>query len=272
MRLLLAALTLAFAPIVAAAELGTVTVTEGDVRLLRGDAYYQAVAGVELARQDVVETGAGASAQLDMADGSILKLGPDTRLALSEYQIDDQRHVVRAGLDVLAGWLRFAVAKLGPDARYRIDSPVMSVGIRGTEGVLQAGSDGGEFALDEGAVDITAPNDAGVPPAHVVAGQFVERRRGDRFQLQRSIPARFAQRLPAGLRAHLQRRIHLLRQRGVPPRMIRRVMRRDAQRHLRAHPGMQPEMRQRFERMQNHDRARRREANRGARMGNSPPP
>lgn len=77
---------------------------------------------------------------------------------------------MQVGLDVLTGWLRFAVAKLTPAARYTIDSPIMTVGMRGTEGVIQVGMDTGDFALDEGAVDITAPDDVRAQRALVVAG------------------------------------------------------------------------------------------------------
>src|SRR6185436_9253469 len=114
--------------------IGVFTATTGEVRVLRAQNYLAAAPGVEIAKDDIVETGKDSAAQLDMEDGSSLKLGPDTRMMLSDYKLDSKKNVVSASLDVLSGWLRFAVAKLKPSGNYKFRTPVIVVGVRGTEG------------------------------------------------------------------------------------------------------------------------------------------
>jgi hypothetical protein len=231
-----------------AGVIGVFTEVEGEVQLLRGENYLAAASGVEVEQQDIVETSAGATAQLDMEDGSVFKLGPETRLVLSDYQLDGDRNVVSAGLDVLAGWVRFAVSKLRGAGSYAFRTPVMTVGVRGTEGVIEAESESGGLHLEEGEVEIAgAGDDAGAFVAErVTAGQFVQRQRGQRFQRLDRPPPEFARRLPPVVRHKLERRAQELRRRGVPPRVIRRMTREDAQRFLQRHPHAHERVRERF--------------------------
>ena len=155
------------------AGVGVVTQTAGAVQLLRADAYVAAEQGVEIEEQDIVETGADASAQIDMEDGTVLKLGPDSRLAVSEYRLGADKGVLAAGLDLLSGWLRFAVAKLKPDSGYNIHTPVLTIGVRGTEGTIEADNDAGGLHLEEGEVQVSAadaPGAAAAAPGRVAAG------------------------------------------------------------------------------------------------------
>ena len=62
-----------------AGSVGVFSEVNGDPRIQRGDAYYAAAQGVEVDENDIVETGADASAQIEMKDGSVLKLGAGSR-------------------------------------------------------------------------------------------------------------------------------------------------------------------------------------------------
>lgn len=245
---LVAVLALLFPLAAPAGVVGVFTDVDGEVHLLRGENYLAAASGVEVEQQDVVETASGATAQLDMEDGSVFKLGPDTRLVLSDYQLDNERNVVSAGLDVLSGWVRFAVAKLRGSGSYAFHTPVMTVGVRGTEGVIEADNDSGGLHLEDGEVEIAgAGTDArGFAAERVTAGQFVQRQRGQRFQRLDRPPPEFARRLPPAVQHKLQRRALELRQRGVPPRVIRKMTREDAQRFLQRHPNANERVRERF--------------------------
>ncbi|HLQ26087.1 MAG TPA: FecR family protein [Acidiferrobacterales bacterium] len=230
----------------ALADIGVFTETSGDVKLLRGEYYFAATPGVEVQEQDIVETGADASTQIEMTDGSVLRLGANSRLVLSEYRLDSEGGVIKANLDVLAGWLRFVVAKLRSNAEYAIDTPTMTVGVRGTEGVIEAKSTQGGLYLEEGAVEAKAPDMPGQQVAQLKAGEYIERAHGHAFQHFRAPPPAFHNRIPPACRQRLQRRARFLRQRGVPPRQIRRITREDAQRYLQQHPHRRQMLDQRF--------------------------
>ena len=97
-------------PMVATAGIGVFADVQGDTRIQRGEAYLAAAPGVDVEEDDIIETGDNASAQVEMQDGSMLKLGAASRLLLADYEFDSGGNVVSAGLEVLSGWLRFAAS------------------------------------------------------------------------------------------------------------------------------------------------------------------
>lgn len=207
-----------------ASTVGVISDTRGDTRLLRGNEAFIAAAGVEVHAQDIVTTGADAAVQIDMDDGTVFRLGPATRLELAQYRLDDERGVIDAGVKLIAGWLRFAVAKLKPNAAYRIHAPTLTLGIRGTEGVVEARVDETALAMEEGEVAVEAPDlaaDANATPPIVRAREYLVRRPGARLLPAVAVPAAFWQRAPAHLRVKAARRAHLLPRRGLLPKSMR---------------------------------------------------
>lgn len=207
-----------------ASTVGVISDTRGDTRLLRGNEAFIAAAGVEVHAQDIVTTGADAAVQIDMDDGTVFRLGPATRLELAQYRLDDERGVIDAGVKLIAGWLRFAVAKLKPKAAYRIHAPTLTLGIRGTEGVVEARVDETALAMEEGEVAVEAPDlaaDANATPPIVRAREYLVRRPGARLLPAVAVPAAFWQRAPAHLRVKAARRAHLLPRRGLLPKSMR---------------------------------------------------
>lgn len=153
-RLILVLLLLCLSPLAMAASvsMGVITQLEGQVQLLRDRAFYEAGIGTEIFRTDAVTTGSDGLVQLDMVDGAGLRIGADSRLRFSEYEFDDKGNVVSAAVDVLAGWVRFAVSKLqeNKDGASQADveeSPFSSAQVACREGggasPLLAGQPGG---------------------------------------------------------------------------------------------------------------------------------
>ncbi len=231
-------------PMAATAGIGVFADVQGDTRIQRGEVYLAAAPGVDVEEDDIVETGDNASAQVEMRDGSLLKLGAASRLLLADYKFDSGGNVVSAGLEVLSGWLRFAVSKLrGNESRYAISTPTMTIGIRGTEGVIEAHGARGGLLLEEGEVAVRAAEAGSVP---VRAGEYIERAPGQPFARPGAVPPAFRARMPATMQARMARRAHLLKQRGVPPRQIRHIQREDRERYLRQHPHLRQKFEQRF--------------------------
>ena len=220
----------------------------GDVQFLRDDHYFEAALGVEVLAQDMIETGAEASAQLDMADGTVLRIGPGSHLSLSDYDLDDNDNAVRVGLELVSGWLRFAVSKLRDSARFDIETPTMTIGIRGTEGVIQAADSQDNLFLDDGVVEVVASGATDSAPVRtrLRSGEYVEHVRGRPFLHRSDVPATFRQHLPQVLHRRALRRAHLLPRRGQLPRQIRRMEDGDVQRYLKRHPHMRQPLQQRL--------------------------
>lgn len=235
---------LLLAPAIASASVGVFTDVTGDTRIQRGELYLAAAPGVDVEEDDIIETGSNASAQAEMNDGTLLKLGAGSRLLLADYKFDNGGNVVSAGLEVLSGWLRFAVSKLrSNDSRYAISTPTMTIGIRGTEGVIEAGNARGGLFLEEGEVAVHAAEAGSVP---VRAGEYIERAAGRPFARPGAVPPAFRARMPATVQPRMARRAQLLRQRGVAPRQIRRIQKDDRERYLQQHPHLRQKFEQRF--------------------------
>ncbi len=231
-------------PPAATAGIGVFADVQGDTRIQRGEAYLAAAPGVDVEEDDIIETGDHAGAQVEMHDGSMLRLGAASRLLLADYKFDSGGNVVSAGLEVLSGWLRFAVTSLRrSESRYAISTPTMTIGIRGTEGVIEADGARASLFLEEGEVAVRAADAGGIP---VRAGEYLERASGRPFARPGAVPSAFRARMPAVLQPRMARRAHLLKQRGVPPRQIRRILREDRERYLRQHPHLRQKFEQRF--------------------------
>lgn len=227
------------------AGVGVFTETTGEVRIQRADAWLVAAPGVDVEADDIVETGANAETQMDMKDGSVFRLGANSRMLLSEYNLDRDNSVISAGVEMLNGWLRFAVARLRSTERhFNIQTPTMTVGIRGTEGVLETGNERNGLLMEEGHVEVEAP---GTKRGTVRAGQFIEHRPGVKRFRPSPPPKAFRERLPRSLQARAERRAHLLKQRNVAPRHLRALTNEDRERFQREHPHRQKLMEKRFE-------------------------
>ena len=237
---------LLLAPVVATASIGIFTEVQGDTRIQRGEAYLAAAPGVSVDEDDIIETGSNAGAQVDLNDGSLLKLGADSRLLLAGYKFDSSGNIASAGLEMLSGWLRFAVSRLrGNDSSYAINTPTMTIGIRGTEGVIEAHSTRGGLFLEEGEVAVHAADAGSIP---LRAGEYIERSASQPFARPGPVSAAYRGRVPSGLQARMVRRAYLLKQRGVPPQQIRHLQRDDRERYLRQHPHLRQKFEQHFHR------------------------
>jgi len=231
----------------APASIGVVTEIEGEVQLLRENTFYEAGIGVEIYKTDAVVTGHDGQVQFDMVDGTNLRIGSDTRLRFSEYELDEQGNVVSAVVDVLSGWLRFAVSKLQENSTYNIDTPTMTIGIRGTEGVAEAGSSSSGLFLDEGSVNVMGVGaGAADSPMEISAGEYVQRPQGQ--ALRREIMSERLQntRIPPRMRVRMARRMHLLKSRGANPRRLRAAESAELRQFLLDNPEARDEIRHRL--------------------------
>ncbi len=120
--------------------IGSVTKAEGTVTLVRADGTrVQAAEGDPVYQGDTVETGADAAVGITFLDDSAFSLGGTGRMVLDEYVYDPASGSGESSVSLLSGVFSFVsgeIAKNGPDAM-TVDTPVATIGIRGTRGVIQ---------------------------------------------------------------------------------------------------------------------------------------
>jgi len=231
-----------------AGEAGFVTETINSARLIRGDSVYSLEAGIALASEDIIETDADSHAQLEMQDGSVLEVGPSSQLYLSEYRLDQSKQVEKAEVSLIIGWLRFITAKLGPSRSYRFITPTMTIGIRGTEGVILAEDDNSSLSLNEGEIELSELDSEGrISRAdRLLAGEYVARRQGQRLQRLREAPSAFRDQIPPLFRQRLVRKLKDLKRRGIKLKRLRQIDFRDMQKIIRTNPGIRDRLIERY--------------------------
>jgi hypothetical protein len=127
------------APAVLASEAGSITRMEGDVRIIRNKQTIQAKPGSEVQPKDRVVTGANGSAGITTVDKALLTLGPNSHLVIDEFAFNKQTQEGNMAVRFLKGTFAMvtgAIGKLSPE-RTKISTPTATIGIRGTEFVVQ---------------------------------------------------------------------------------------------------------------------------------------
>jgi hypothetical protein len=194
-------------------DIGTVTLLEGALRVIRGTTIYAGAEGVRLRQGDILENGEGGFAQLELQGGTIAVLGPSSRLFLF-------RHGAGSEMVLLSGWLKGESAAAA--GAYRYSSPLLGSSTKDGTVVLRTGEDLAEIFIESGSANVSEVGSGGswVHPVSAKAGQFFTRRRGKSVATNpRPTPA-FVDALPHAFRDTLPSR--LARFSGKKPVELRR--------------------------------------------------
>ena len=134
------------------------------------------VPGMELKAGDRLRTGAGSRLLLKLAEGSLVKLGENGRLSLSE--LVPSKEIFKAALGVLEGAFRFTTDLMAKNRRRDINIHVSQVtaGIRGTDLWGRSREDNQIVCLIEGAIEVGAPEEKPVTMDQPL--QFYQRTKG----------------------------------------------------------------------------------------------
>lgn len=126
-------------PAVASAEIGRIKSVVGTASVVRGKAVAPATAGYQLLVSDVISTGKDGRIGITFIDNSRFAVGPNSRVALSQFEFDDTTHkgkslttVDRGSLAVVSG----QIAKENKDAM-KVRTPTSLLAARGTRFVVE---------------------------------------------------------------------------------------------------------------------------------------
>ena len=142
--------------------------------------------GTQLSEQDRIITGKDAMVILIFSDQARVALRPDSELLIRSYKVDPKGVETQLHLDLLRGTVRQIsghAAQKQPE-RYRLNTPIAAIGVRGTDFLAKAGEGLVEAYVHEGAIVVAPLAGAGtpgeVPAANLGAGFGVQYSRADR--------------------------------------------------------------------------------------------
>ena len=114
--------------------IGTVKTQSGPVVIVRGAQVIDAAVRMPLYEKDAVKTRAGGSVGIILKDDTVLSLGPDSELVLTEFMFAPREGKLSLVARLLQGTATFIsgiIAKLAPE-NARLETPSATIGIRGT--------------------------------------------------------------------------------------------------------------------------------------------
>lgn len=182
-----------------AAEVGTLTIVEGNARVLRGVSWHKLLPGVRLEEADIVEAEDRTQVQLETTTGVLNLVGPGTLYVVGIASRNGQQ----AGpleLVLTRGWLK--LANKPPGAGLRMRSPLAVLNVN--DGVVVVHMESGllEVFLEAGGARIAETGkDGKEASAHDVRpGEYWGRPADRPFSSERRPPPQFVAALPRHLK------------------------------------------------------------------------
>jgi len=134
----LLSLSLGLSVSAAAADIGLIKTSKGQVTIEREGGTLPGTVGTRLQMSDIVKTGANSSVGITMDDDSLLSAGPNSVLSLDRYAFDPTTRNGRFDASLNKGTLAVIsgrIAKQAPDSM-TVRTPTAILGVRGTEFVV----------------------------------------------------------------------------------------------------------------------------------------
>ena len=93
-------------------------------------------------RGDVVQTGADGRVGINFADGTSFNLSSNARMALNEFVYDPNGKSNSTMFNLTKGTFTFVAGKIAKTGDMKIDTPVATMGVRGTTPHIEISDDG----------------------------------------------------------------------------------------------------------------------------------
>ena len=146
---------------------GEVTLTVGKAMIVGADGTATAVRrGASVHAGDRVETAEGGHVHIRFVDGALVSVRPTSRLVVEDYQynpVQIEQSLVRFRLDRGVARAISGAAAEGARERFRLNTPLVAIGVRGTDFVVRAGEGQTQAYVNQGAI-VMAPFGEGCQP------------------------------------------------------------------------------------------------------------
>ena len=174
------------------APLGLVTIVEGDVSVMRGTHEHAVAAGLRLQAEDIVRTGAGTRlARIELDDGTVLDLGPQTDLLLQPRVLAAPAERA-ASAYLLRGWLKIGTPADAGGSDVAIASARLDVAGLAGQVVVRALPQASLVFVEGGRAEVIERANG-----KAIATQAL--RDGDAFALRAALPGALLRRPPPDL-------------------------------------------------------------------------
>lgn len=122
-----------------AAEIGRIKSLTGAAAVVRGKTSTPAMAGQLLQVSDVLQTGADGRIGITFVDNSRFAVGPNSTIALSQFEFDDTTHVGKSLTTVNRGALAIVSGQIAHENKdaMRVRTPTSLLAARGTRFVVE---------------------------------------------------------------------------------------------------------------------------------------
>ncbi|WP_051677024.1 FecR domain-containing protein [Maridesulfovibrio frigidus] len=133
-------------------SIGVVLASNGEVFLQSDSGMRQVEAGSPVYRGEELITGAGGSAEIRFVDDTLLSQGSDSSINLDNYVFDDAADSTSELLfNMTQGTFRMVTGKIAEQnpERFKVGSPLATIGIRGTITVHEIGANGEKHGVEE---------------------------------------------------------------------------------------------------------------------------
>ncbi len=117
--------------------IGKVEKAIGNVTAIRNGVAVALHVGDPVFKSDIIQTGANSSAGIGFPDGTALNLIANTRMALNDYSYDPNGTSNVALVSLVQGTFAFVAGRVAHTGDMKIETPVATMGIRGTTGWVQ---------------------------------------------------------------------------------------------------------------------------------------
>ena len=233
----LAALLLALLPLPAAAPapgIGSLTLMDGSVRVIRGVNVLKGVEGMRLRQGDILESSDAGFAQLEFTGGAVVALGPATRVYILRHSGDKSAPAKdTAELALLSGWLKGESA--AGAGSYRYETPTLAATTTAGTVLVHASQEDSELFLESGSATIAEVREDGNArqPVPAKSGQFFTRHAGKNIATTTRPNPAFIDAMPKPFRDTLPSRLEHFAGKSVEPKTDHPVSYAEAEPYLR---------------------------------------
>jgi hypothetical protein len=107
------------------------TMSLGTVKIKRGEENVSATKGMILLQKDQIVTAAGAKAEIQLDEGSVVRVGPNTVFGMDKYTYNNGG-ARNTDLDLKRGSMSMRVTKLSGSSNFKVSTVTAVAGVRGT--------------------------------------------------------------------------------------------------------------------------------------------
>jgi hypothetical protein len=118
---------------------GSIKTLGGDVLVLRGEQALPASIGMPVFQGDVIQTSSSGSVGVIFRDDSIISLGPESKLDITEYVFEPKDEKFSVLMKMIKGtfvYISGAIGKLSPNS-IKLETPSSIIAVRGTKMLIE---------------------------------------------------------------------------------------------------------------------------------------